>query len=109
MYLKGVSPREKIFRGTLVGAVEQEAERPAAAGGVVDDLGDEVLVLPEVELVADANLPGRIDEHVPEQGLAAELAEERSSMTAPVFSLLPNIRAGKTRVLFMTITSPSSK
>ena len=60
----------------LVGTVEEEAERAAAGGRVVDDLGHQAVVLTEIELVADADLAGGIDQHVPEALVAVELAQQ---------------------------------
>ena len=60
----------------LVGAVEEEAQRAAARGGVVDHLGHQQVVVAEVEFVADADLARRVHQHVPQPQLAVQLAQQ---------------------------------
>ena len=60
----------------VVIAVEQEAQRAAARSGVVDHLGHHQVVVAEVELVADADFAGRIDQHVPQAQFAVQLAQQ---------------------------------
>ena len=45
-------------------------------GGVVDHFGYQQVVVAEVELVADADLAGRIDQYVPQAQLAVEFAQQ---------------------------------
>ena len=66
---------ERLFE-LLVGSVEEEPEGSSPGGGVVDDLGDEQVVVSEVEFVSDSDLSGGVDEHVPEPEFAVEFAEE---------------------------------
>ena len=73
----GVSPKlEKRRLELVVIAVEQEAQRAAARSGVVDHLGHQQVVVAEVELVADADLTRRIDQHVPQTQFAVQLAQQ---------------------------------
>jgi len=57
-------------------AVVEETEGATATGGVVDDFGHHGVVFTEIELVADANLAGWVDEDVPQAQLGIELAKE---------------------------------
>ena len=68
--------REERMLELLVGAVEQEAQRAAARSGVVDHLGHHQVVIAEIELVADADLARRIDQHVPQTQFAVQLAQQ---------------------------------
>ena len=60
----------------VVRAVEEEAQRTAARGGVVDHLGAHHVVVAEVELVPYSYLSGRINQNVPQTQLAVELAQQ---------------------------------
>ena len=77
----------------LVGAIEQEAQRAAAAGGVVDHLGHQLVVLPEVQLVADPDLAGGVHQHVPEQAVAVQFAQhEDLDLGAGLLLVAPHAR-----------------
>ena len=78
----------------VVGAVEEEAQRAAARGGVVDDLGHQQVVVAEVELVADADFARRVDQHVPQPQLAVELAQQEDFDFGPRL-LLVAVEAGR--------------
>ena len=73
---RGLAQTEKRLLELLVGAVEQETQRAAARSGVVDHLGNQQVVVAEVELVADADLARRIDQHVPQAQFAVQLAQQ---------------------------------
>ena len=60
----------------LVGAVKQETQCTSARGGVVDDLGHQLVVLTEVELVSNTDFTRRIDQHVPQQAFAVQLTQQ---------------------------------
>ena len=49
----------------VVRAVVEEPQRAAARGGVVNHLGHHRVVVAEIELVADTDFPGRLDQNVP--------------------------------------------
>ncbi len=70
--------REERMLELLVGAVEQEAQRAAARGRIVDHLGHQQVVIAEVEFVADADLCGRVDQHVPEPQFAVQFAQQEN-------------------------------
>ena len=57
-------------------AVVEEAQRASARCGVVDDLGHHRVVQAKVELVADANLACRLNEHIPQLVIGIELTQE---------------------------------
>ena len=69
-------------------AVEEEADGAAAGGGVVDHFGYEGVVGAEVELVADADLAGGVDNDVPEAHVLVEFAEEEHLDACTGFFLL---------------------
>ena len=69
---------EKRLLELLVGAVEQEAQRAPARGRIVDHLGHQQVVIAEVEFVADADLAGRVDQHVPEPQFAVQFAQQEN-------------------------------
>ena len=60
----------------FVRPVEQEAQGAAARRRVVDDFRHQLVVLAEVQLVADADFPRGVHEHVPQQALAVQLAKQ---------------------------------
>ena len=69
---------ELLLEGIVV-AFAEEAQRTSARGGVVDHLGHEVLhvlILAEIELVADADLTRRVDQHVPQAQALVQLAQQ---------------------------------
>ena len=68
--------REERLLELLVGAVEQEAQRAAARGGVVDHLGHQQVVVAEIEFVADADLARRVHQHVPQPQFAVQFAQQ---------------------------------
>ena len=70
--------REERMLELLVGAVEQEAQRAPARGRIVDHLGHQQVVIAEVEFVADADLAGRVDQHVPEPQFAVQFAQQEN-------------------------------
>jgi hypothetical protein len=72
----GLAEAEERLLEVLVRSVIEEAEGPAARGGVVDNLGHEALVLAEVQLVAYAYLARGLDDDVPEPLLAVEFPEQ---------------------------------
>ena len=73
----GLSQGEKGLFEVLVGTVEEEAERTAAGGGVVNHLRHQALVLAEIQLVADADLAGGINNHVPQPLFPVQLPQEQ--------------------------------
>ena len=54
------------FAELFLRAIEEEAQGTATRGGVVDDFGHELIVLAEVELIADTDLTCWVDDDVPE-------------------------------------------
>src|SRR4030042_342102 len=50
----------------LIGAVKKEPECPAPGCCVVNHLGNQQIVFPEIELIANPYLPGRINQHTPQ-------------------------------------------
>ena len=73
---RGFAQLEEGLLEFFVRAVEQEPERASPRGGVVDHFGYQQVVVAEVELVADADLAGRIDQYVPQAQLAVEFAQQ---------------------------------
>ena len=73
---RGFAEGEESLFELLVGAVEEEPEGSAAGCGVVDDFGDEQVVVSEVEFVPDPDFPCGVYEYVPEPEVAVEFAEE---------------------------------
>ena len=72
----GLAEGEKGFLELLVGTVVEKTQGPSAGSGVVYHFRDHALVLAEVQLVADTDLAGRIDDHVPEALLLVEFAQQ---------------------------------
>ena len=68
--------REERMLELLVGAVEQEAQRAAARGGVVDHLGHQQVVVAEVEFVADTDFARGVHQHVPQPQFAVEFPQQ---------------------------------
>ncbi len=60
----------------LMRAVEQETQGAAARRGVVNDFSHQLVVLAEVQLVADSDFPSWVHEHVPQEALAVKLAKQ---------------------------------
>ena len=69
--------RVERFLELLVFPVIEEAQRAAAAGGVVDHLGHDRIVLAEIEFVADADFARGVYEHIPEALFAIELTKQK--------------------------------
>ena len=67
----------------LVGSVEQETQGTAARGGIVNHLGHQRTVLAEIQFVADADLAGRIHNHVPQPLLAVQLPQQENHDIGP--------------------------
>ena len=86
---------EQGFLEVLVRSVIQETQGAAAGGGIVDDLGHEGLVVAEIQLVADADLAGRVHDHVPQALFAVELAEQEDDDVGPRLLLLAVQARGK--------------
>jgi len=61
----------------VVIAVIKEAQCASAAGGVVDHLGHDRIVLAEIEFVADADLASGVHEHIPEALFAIQFAQQK--------------------------------
>ena len=60
----------------IVVAVEQETQRAAARGGVVDHLSHQQVVVAEIEFVTDTDFACRIYQHVPQTLFAVQLAQQ---------------------------------
>ena len=73
--------------------VVEEAQRAASAGGVVDDLSHHRTTVVEEEFVADANLAGRLNEHVPQAHLLVQLAQQEH-LNLGIGLLLRSIETG---------------
>ena len=78
----------------FVRAVVEEAQRAAAGGGVVDDFRHQALVLAEIKLVADADLPRRIHDHVPQVLLAVQFPQQEHHDVRPGLLFLA-VQAGR--------------
>ena len=89
----GLTQAEEGLLEVFVTAVEQEAQGPAAGGGVVDHFRHQRLVLSEVEFVADTDFPGGVHDDVPQALLAVEFPEEEDHDVGPRFLLLA-VQAG---------------
>ena len=74
----GADLHQLPLEGVVV-AVEEETQRAAPGGRVVDDLGHQAVVLGERELVADADFPCGIDQHVPQAALLVKLAQQENT------------------------------
>jgi len=71
----------------VVRAVVEEAQRSAAARGVVDYFGHYAAILAKEELVAYSYLACRVDKHIPQAQLRIKLAQEEHFDTCPCFFL----------------------
>ena len=78
----------------IVGTVVEEAQRAAAAGGVVDDLGHHGPTVIEEQLVAYSDLAGRLYEDIPQTHLLVQLAQEEH-LDLGVGLLLGTIQTGR--------------
>ena len=73
----------------LIGAVEQEAERASARGGVVYHFGHQQVVVAEVEFVAYAYLPCRVHEYVPQAQVAVQFSQQEDFYFRACLLLVP--------------------
>ena len=67
---------EQLALELLMVAVVEEAQGAASAGRVVDDLGHHRAFVLEEQLVANANLAGRLHQHVPKAQLLVQLTQQ---------------------------------
>ena len=73
---RSLSEGEESLLELLVRSVVKEPEGASAGGGIVNDLGNETVVIAEIELVANPYLARRLHDYIPETLLAVELAEQ---------------------------------
>ena len=60
----------------LVGTIPEETDRTSAAGGIVDHFGHQFVAFTEIELIAYADLPGRIHDHIPKAVSLVQFAKQ---------------------------------
>ncbi len=80
---RGLSQGEHLLTKLFVGAVKQEPQGAASAGGVVDDFCHQIFVFSEIELVSDSDFARRVDQHIPQEGFAVQFAKKEHFNDSP--------------------------
>ena len=78
----------------VVRTIKKESQRTSTRSSVVYHFGNQTLVIAEIEFVADADLAGRIDQHIPEADIGIEFSQQEH-LDASTRLFLVAIKSGR--------------
>ena len=73
---RSLSQRIQCLLELVVRTFIEETQRTSTGSGVINHLGHHGIVLTKIKLVTDADLTGRIDQHIPQVKLLVQLAQQ---------------------------------